>query len=52
MAKTSAELADALDHPIVFTFLVTLAVIFWMSVLTWLFKAANLPGPAALVQHP
>lgn len=50
MAK--GEIADALDHPIFFTLAVTLAVIFWMSVLTWLFKAVNLPGPAALSQHP
>lgn len=48
----SDELAGALDHPIFFTLAITLAVVGWMSLLTWGFKAAHLPGPAGLVQHP
>lgn len=47
-----AELADALDHPIFFSLAVTLVVVAWMAILTWGAKAANLPGPAALFQHP
>lgn len=43
---------DALDHPIVFVFFLTLAVIGMQSVLTWAFKSLNAPGPAALTQHP
>lgn len=46
------EIADALDHPIFFTLLITLAVVAWAAIFTWAFKAANLPGPAALFQHP
>lgn len=46
------ELADALDHPIVFTFLMALAVAAWLAILTWAFKAANWSGPAGLFQHP
>lgn len=50
MAK--GELLDALDHPIMFTFLLAIVVAAWLSLLTWAFKAANMPGPAALFQHP
>lgn len=46
------ELADALDHPIFFTLVITLVVVAWMAILSWSFKALNLPGPAALFQHP
>ena len=52
MASSRDELADALDHPIFFTLVITLVVVAWMAILSWLFKAANLPGPAALFQHP
>lgn len=52
MAASREKVADALDHPIYFTFAITLCVIAWMAILTWGFKAANLPGPAALSQHP
>lgn len=46
------RLAEALDHPVFFSLVMTLVVVGWMAVLTWGFKAANLPGPAALFQHP
>lgn len=46
------EFVDALDHPIVFVILLTIAVASMMSIFTWGAKAANLPGPAALFQHP
>jgi hypothetical protein len=52
MARSRAEFAQALDHPIFFSFVMTLVVVAWMAILTWAFKAANLPGPAALFQHP
>jgi hypothetical protein len=51
MAKRD-ELASALDHPIFFSIVITLVVVAWMSIFTWAAKAANLPGPAALFQHP
>lgn len=41
-----------LDHPIVFVFLVTLAVLAMASLITYGAKAANLPGLASLAQHP
>lgn len=46
------KLAGALDHPIFFSFAITLVVIFWLAMFTWAAKAANLPGLAALAQHP
>lgn len=52
MAKKSDELLDALDHPIVFTFLIALVVIGWLALITWGAKAAGLPGLASLAQHP
>lgn len=52
MAGKSDELLDALDHPIFFTLVITVVVVCWMALFTWMFKAANLPGPAALFQHP
>lgn len=52
MARRRDELAEALDHPIFFSLVITLVVVAWMAVLTWAFKAANLPGAAALFQHP
>lgn len=51
MAKRE-ELANALDHPIMFTLLLTFVVVAWMAIFTWAFKAMNMPGPAALFQHP
>lgn len=51
MAKRD-ELAQALDHPIFFSLVVTLVVVAWMAIATWAFKAAGMPGPAALFQHP
>lgn len=47
-----SEFLDALDHPIVFVVLMTVAVACTMAIATWGFKSANLPGPAALFQHP
>lgn len=46
------EFLDALDHPVLFSFAITLVVVAWMAIFTWLFKALNWPGPAALFQHP
>lgn len=46
------EVLEALDHPIFFSLVLTVVVVAWMAIFTWLFKAANLPGPAALFQHP
>ena len=46
------ELVEALDHPIFFSFVITLVVVAWLSILTWAAKAGGLPGPAALFQHP
>lgn len=51
MAKGDS-VAQALDHPIFFSLVVTLCVVAWMALATWGFKAAGLPGPAALFQHP
>jgi hypothetical protein len=48
----SGEFIEALDHPIFFSLVVTLVVVAWMAIFTWGFKAMNLPGPAALFQHP
>lgn len=52
MAKKREEIASALDHPIFFSLVMTIVVVAWMSIFTWAFKAAGLPGPAALFQHP
>ncbi|HEY2300522.1 MAG TPA: hypothetical protein VGH66_01435 [Acidimicrobiales bacterium] len=43
---------DALDHPVFFVLVMTIAVVCMSSMLTWGFKAVNMPGPAALFQHP
>lgn len=51
MAK-GREIIEAMDHPVVFSLLITLVVVGWLAVFTWVAKAANLPGPAALFQHP
>jgi len=44
--------AEKFDHPVLFVLVLTVAVTCMASVLTWGAKAANLPGPAALFQHP
>lgn len=49
---SGAELRDALDHPVFFVFVMTVAVVSLAAIFVWLFKAAGLPGPAALFQHP
>lgn len=46
------EILDALDHPILFSLIITLVVVAWMAIFTWAFKAMNLPGPAHLFQTP
>jgi hypothetical protein len=46
------DVVEALDHPIFFSLVLTVVVVAWMAIATWAFKAANLPGPAALFQHP
>lgn len=43
---------DALDHPVIFIFFVTLAVCGMSALLTWGFKTLGWTGPAALFQHP
>lgn len=51
MARAS-ELADAFDHPITFTLVVAVVVVAWLAIITWIAKAADIPGLAALAQHP
>ena len=51
-SKAGSEAVRALDHPIVFSLLITMVVIFWLAAFTWIFKAVGLPGAAAAVQHP
>ena len=46
------KLANSLDHPIFFTFVLALVVAAWLAILTWAAKAANMPGPASFFQHP
>jgi hypothetical protein len=46
------EVLNALDHPIVFTFLLALVVAAWLALITWGAKAVGLPGLAAFAQHP
>lgn len=46
------EFLGALDHPIMFSLIITIVVVAWMAIFTWIFKAANLPGPAHLFQTP
>lgn len=46
------DFLDAMDHPIPFVFIMTVAVMCTAAILTFAFKAANLPGPAGLFQHP
>lgn len=40
-----------LDHPLVFVILMALAIAAVQGLMAWGLKAANLPGPAALIQH-
>lgn len=46
------EFIEHLDHPLLFLLFLLLALKGLEAVLTWAFKAADMPGPAALVQHP
>lgn len=43
---------DSLDHPVFFVLVITVAVVCMASLISWGFKAANMPGPAGLFQHP
>lgn len=47
MASKEAFL-DSLDHPIFFAVVLTIVVFSLAAVFSWGFKAANLPGPAAI----
>lgn len=47
----AGEIKDALDHPVPFILLVTIAVMCMAAILGWGAKAAGLPGPAAIL-HP
>lgn len=42
------SVADALDHPIFFAIVMTIVVFSLAAILRWGFKAAHLPGPAAV----
>lgn len=46
------SLRSSLDHPIFFTFVITLCVLAWASLITWAAKKAGLSGLAAFAQHP
>lgn len=46
------EFIKHLDHPLLFLFFLLLALKGLEAVITWGFKEANMPGPAALMQHP
>lgn len=39
---------DALDHPVFFVIVMTVAVVSLAAIFSWGFKAAGLPGPAHL----
>lgn len=52
MAGKMDELADALDHPIFFLFVVSLGVVSMLALMSWGAKAAGLPGVSMLLQHP
>lgn len=45
-------LRDSMDHPVPFVFFAALAIAGALAFMTWGAKAANIPGLAALVQHP
>jgi hypothetical protein len=47
MAK-GEQLLNALDHPVFFAIVMTIVVFSLAAVFSWGFKAANLPGPAAI----
>lgn len=47
-----ADFRQSLDHPIFFTFVIALTTVAWCALLAWGFKAAGMPGPAGLLQHP
>jgi len=46
------SLVDTLDHPIPYVLAMTVAIMCMAALLTWGFKAAHMPGPASLFQHP
>lgn len=39
-----------LDHPIVFSFTMSLLVIFWIAFFGWVFSSLGLTGPLSLVK--
>jgi|HubBroStandDraft_1064217.scaffolds.fasta_scaffold1017050_2 hypothetical protein len=41
---------EKLDHPLVFSFVITLLVIFWMAILGWAFSSLGWTGPLGLVK--
>jgi hypothetical protein len=41
---------ETFDHPLVFSFAITLIVIFWFAVLGWAFTKLNASGPLSLVK--
>jgi hypothetical protein len=43
---------DALDHPVMFGFAITLVVLGFATLITYGAKAWGLPGLAAVAQHP
>lgn len=47
-----ADLADSLDHPAIFLFVMAIGIASVLAILAWAAKAANLPGAAAFVAHP
>jgi hypothetical protein len=46
------RMLDALDHPIVFGFAITLVVLGFASLLTYAGKSAGWSGLASVAQHP
>jgi hypothetical protein len=47
----SGELRDALDHPVFFVIVLTIAVSCMAVVASWGLKAAGLPGPANVFRN-
>lgn len=46
------RLLDALDHPVMFAFAITLVVLGFATLITYGGKAAGMPGLSAMGQHP
>lgn len=41
---------EDLDHPLVFSFTITILVLAWMAILSWMFASLNWTGPLGLVK--